>query len=676
MEWIRSARESFLASRTLEEWPDWFAWHVAPMMHAFEITLAPYAIAHLKVAVESKAEGVIEPEATILLTDTLQHPSVQASWDFDNDPFSLEAARANGLKATKRFTVVIGNPPYNREQGTAEGDRRHGGVVRYGVPGIAPLLDALTKPMSAAGQGVHIKNLYNDYVYFWRWATWRATEYLGSGPGVVAMITASSYLSGKSMSGLRAHLRDVFDDFYVIDLGGEGRGANTEDNVFDILTPVAIGIGVRRTAQPANCRVHYVRVRGTRSEKFDWLDQSFGDVEFETVLGAHLDSLAPVAGGAYADWPTLVDLMPWSHSGSQVKRTWPISADATLLATRWNAMLASTDRAAAFKVTRDRTLDSTPAALTGPGRLPSLRTLSIGASHEPIERYGYRSFDRQHLLADARLADYPRPELWAVRSDKQIYLTTLTSTTLGRGPVLTATPYVPDLDHFKNRGAKDIFPMWRDAAATDANLGPVVLDGLRAVLGDDIGPHGLMQYLYGLGGTAAFSDLFGDELAVAASPVRLPVTKKRALFDEVAAVGKELLAWHTWGERYAAGQIPLGEAAEVKPITGKPNEFSYEESTQTLTVGFGSIAPVSPAVWDFEVSGMKPLQKWLGYRMARRQGRTSSDLDRITYDEWTFTDELLLVISVLQHTVDLTPRASTLLEQVVAGDLFSAEELS
>ena len=73
---------------------------------------------------------------------------------------------------------------------------------------------------------------------------------------------------------------------------------------------------------------------------------------------------------------------------------------------------------------------------------------------------------------------------------------------------------------------------------------------------------------------------------------------------------------------------------------------------------------------------MKPLQKWLGYRMARRQGRTSSPLDAMSYDEWAFTDELLRVINILQHTVDLTPRASALLDRVLAGDLFTAEELS
>lgn len=682
MEWIRVARESYVAANGNDKgWSKHFEEHVAPAMHAFELMLAPYAIAHLKFAVEGHAAGIEDIEPTILLSDTLSYPDVQGSWDFDDDPVAIEAQSADDIKTTERFTVVIGNPPYNREQGTVAGERRSGGVVRHGVPGIDPLINDLTRPMSEAGQGLHIKNLYNDYVYFWRWATWKATQNLGDGPGIVAMITASSYLSGKSMSGLRAHLRDVFDDFYVIDLGGEGRGANTEENVFDILTPVAIGIGVRSTgtrdrSKSMNCRVHYVRVSGSRTDKFDWLERDFGDIEFVDVHGTHLDSLAPAASGDYASWPSLEDLMPWSHSGSQVKRTWPISQSVEVLRRRWEALLSAKDRAVAMKVSRDRTLDSTPSALGSIGRLAALREVGPGDTPESIEPYGYRSFDRQFVIADARLADYPRPELWAVRSGQQIYLTTLTSTTLGRGPVLTATPYVPDLDHFKNRGAKDIFPMWRDRDAADPNLGPVVLDRLTEALGEGIGPDEIVQYLYGIGGTAAFSERFAEELAVAAGPVHLPITKDRNLFGAVATLGKELLAWHTWGERYTDQPIPLGPAAEVAKITGKPDRFGYDPASQTLTVGNGAIAPVSPEVWDFEVSGMKPLQKWLGYRMAKRQGRTSSPLDAITYDEWAFTDELLLVVSILQHTVDLTPRAAELLERVLAGSLFSAEELS
>lgn len=685
MEWIRVARESYVAANGNDKgWSKHFEEHVAPAMHAFELMLAPYAIAHLKFAVEGHAAGIEDIEPTILLSDTLSYPDTQGSWDFDNDPVSIEAQSADDIKTTERFTVVIGNPPYNREQGTAAGKRRNGGVVRHGVPGIDPLINDLTRPMSEAGQGIHIKNLYNDYVYFWRWATWKATQDLGDGPGIVAMITASSYLSGKSMSGLRAHLRDVFDDFYVIDLGGEGRGASTEENVFDILTPVAIGIGARSTgtrdtSKSRNCRVHYVRVSGSRADKFDWLERDFADVDFVDVPGKHLDSFAPAAGGDYADWPSLEDLFPYSVSGAQAKRSWPIAVDSSTLGRRWKALLASTDRATAFKVTRDRTLESTPTALqSSPKRLAAIAKLSDSAQHEPIQYYGYRSFDRQRIIADARLLDYARGDLWASLSESQVFLTTLAATTpLGSGPVLVASPYVPDMATFRGAyGGKDIFPLWVGAGPGEPNLGPSLLDSLAGVLGEGIGPNEIVQYLYGIGGTAAFSERFAEELAVAAGPVHLPITKDRALFGAVATLGKELLAWHTWGERYTDRPIPLGPATEVAKIAGKPEHFGYDAASQTLTVGNGAITPVSPEVWDFEVSGMKPLQKWLGYRMAQRQGRTSSPLDAITYDEWAFTDELLLVVSILQHTVDLTPRAAELLERVLAGSLFTAEELS
>ena len=75
-------------------------------------------------------------------------------------------------------------------------------------------------PLTAAGLGKHAKNAYNDYVYFWCWATWQAVT-KQDGPGVVAFITASSYLDGVSLGGLRSHLRDVFDELWIVDLGGE-----------------------------------------------------------------------------------------------------------------------------------------------------------------------------------------------------------------------------------------------------------------------------------------------------------------------------------------------------------------------------------------------------------------------------------------------------------------------
>ena len=63
-----------------------------------------------------------------------------------------------------------------------------------------------------------------------------------------------------------------------------------------------------------------------------------------------------------------------------------------------------------------------------------LADLKRDAPHEPIVRFGMRSFDRQWTFKDPGLHRPERPSLWASLSDKQIFLTTMTTTSLGRGP--------------------------------------------------------------------------------------------------------------------------------------------------------------------------------------------------------------------------------------------------
>ena len=87
------------------------------------------------------------------------------------------------------------------------------------------------------------------------------------------------------------------------------------------------------------------------------------------------------------------------------------------------------------------------------------------------------------------------------------------------------------------------------------------------------------------------------------------------------------------------GKIPAGTAkctVAVSDCKDKyPNEYSYNEPTQTITVGDGKFAPVSKTVWEFEVSGFKVVQSWLGYRMSKRIGKKSSPLDDIHPLSWT-----------------------------------------
>lgn len=683
VEWLRQARRSFEAQIPSGDWVAHLRAHVTPSMHAFELMLGPYAIAHLKVALELHDEGVADGEMSILLTDTLDHAAHQGQFDAMRDPVAVEGELAAELKMSERFTVVIGNPPYDREQReVGEGGKRKGGVVRYGAPGMDPLLDDVIQPMRDAGLGVHAKNLYNDYVYFWRWAVWQATE-LPPGPGIVAFITASSYLDGVSMGGVRAMLRDRFDELWIVDLGGEGRGALVEENVFEIRTPVAIAFGVRRSTVPVDgCTVHYVRLSGSRDEKFRRLRALDMEGAAQEVPGTGLDPLTPRSDSDYFSWPEISELFPWIHSGCQLKRTWPIGPSRAVLERRWRALLDTPvrGRAEAMRATPFRSAAGTyEPLLGGDAKLKPVTRLDASDKPESFERYGYRSFDRQWVIADSRFADRPRPDLWSVRGPRQLYLTSLTTTKLGRGPVLTVTPYVPDLDHFRGSfGAKNVMPLYRDRGAVYPNVTSGLLKVLSDRVGRDVTADDLAAYVYGLSGTPAFSERFADELAEGAGPVRVPLSESAELFDRAVGLGRDLVWWHTWGERFAPrgkSELPTGRAREIENVKGYPEQFGYDSPTERLSVGTGVFGPVPEEVWDFEVSGLKVLQSWLGYRMAVRKGKKSSPLDDIRPSKWTFSEELLQLMSILEHTLDVTPAAATLLEEIVDSPLIDASDL-
>ena len=156
------------------------------------------------------------------------------------------------------------------------------------------------------------------------------------------------------------------------------------------------------------------------------------------------------------------------------------------------------------------------------------------------------------------------------------------------------------------------------------------------------------------------------------------MTADPELFSRVSAFGRALLWWHTWGERFAPGgkkSLPDRGIEIVEDVTGYPDSFSHDPSKGVLHVGSGRFGPVSPEVWDFEVSGLKVLQSWLGYRMKTRKGKKSSPLDDIRPQRWTFSGELVHLLSILDYTVSVTPEAAQLLDEVVAGELIDASQL-
>jgi hypothetical protein len=297
----------------------------------------------------------------------------------------------------------------------------------------------------------------------------------------------------------------------------------------------------------------------------------------------------------------------------------------------------------------------------------------------PIERYAYRSFDRQWIFADNRLLDRAAPPLWLSHGSEQIYLTSLLTGILGEGPAIMVASSIPDKHHFRGSfGGRDVIPLWRNAAATQPNVTGGLLDTLSEEYGETVSPEELFAYAYAVLGSPAYTESFSEELSIPGP--RLPITKDNALFRRGADLGRWLVGLHTYGERFG-GSVPRGTARIEKAIPdtpeGYPENYSYDPAEKTLKVGEGEIRPVQPEVYNYSVSGLEVVKSWLGYRRKNPRGRSSSPLDDIRPETWTgdMTRELLQLLWVLEATAEKEPELAALLEEIIAAEVFTADQL-
>lgn len=407
-------------------------------------------------------------------------------------------------------------------------------------------------------------------------------------------------------AGLRRHAPEDargFDELWIIDLGGDNLGARKTPNVFNIQTPVAIAIGLRHgPPQPETpAKVHYARVDAdSREAKLEAIAKigSLAELPWQDGFSDWMKPLLPEGEGDYYDWPLLTDVFPWQHSGVEYKRSWPISESREVLESRWEALVSAAPQArpALFRETGDRRVSNAYKPMDGEGaRLLPISSLKSGTPPEEIVRVSFRSFDRQWAIADGRTCSRPRPPLWLVRGQDQVFLTSLLTGLLGVGPVAMVAPYVLDRHHFRGSfGGKDVIPLWRDAAASEPNVTAGLLDRLSAAFGRKVAVEDLFAYAYAVLATPRYVERFSEELTVPGP--RLPLTRDAALFDAAAALGRELIHLHTYGERFVpkggkAGQVSQGRARLTVAIPdtpeGYPEDFEFDPAAQTLRVGAG-----------------------------------------------------------------------------------------
>ena len=267
-------------------WPSYVKEHLIPRLNGFELLMASYAMAHLKLDMllsETGCEEILNSTSNnrlrIFLTNSLEeyHPDTHtlfAQW------LSNEAREANTVKKETPVMVVMGNPPYSGESAN-KGDW------------IMSLMDDYKKEPGGKQrlQERNPKWINDDYVKFMRFGQHFIEK---NGEGVLAFINPHGFLDNPTFRGMRWNLLKTYDEIYTIDLHGNAKKKETApdgsigENVFDIEQGVSINILVKngsRIKKPGDLgQIYHYDLYGKRDDKYKFLeDAAFKDIPYEEI---------------------------------------------------------------------------------------------------------------------------------------------------------------------------------------------------------------------------------------------------------------------------------------------------------------------------------------------------------------------------------------------------------
>ncbi|WP_314390080.1 type ISP restriction/modification enzyme [Rothia mucilaginosa] len=689
---------------------------LAKNLYGFELQSGPFSVAELRLNETLKEMGAEVPEdgLNLYVADTLSDPYAKQK-PVNGNTLRLLSQLSNKATRVKRevpIQVCIGNPPYKDK---AEG---MGGWVESGFRSAdvaSPILD----DFRAQGMGKYEYVLKNLYVYFWRWAFWKVFEdsfrALEGQPdsaqraGVVCFITADGYLHGPGFAGMREYIRRSSSRGWIINVTPEGKRPPAKNAVFAIETPVSIALFLReeKTDEETPADIRYVALHGTFAEKMQALAAlNLDGAEFEPVRSGWGDKFAPEAGGDWDSYPEIPDFYTSCFPGVKPNKTWVYAPSESVLQERWAELIEGNDlevRAERFKETRDTKITEgkkpLPGSDTFQGSLESLNE-QIAREFIPdtpnIVQVGYRSFDRQYILADARLADMPRPKLWEHRVPGQIFIVEQHAHYPKAGPGLYFSALIPDMHAFNNRGGRAHPAL---TIGGTPNLTEPAAQMLRERFGNNA-PDDLVYYLAALTGHPGYVRTFDEPLQQAG--IRVPLTADPALWERAVQLGKQVVWLHTYGERgeplpgmkylhqlpegadytLPTPTVDMGSAMPEKKPSFSPdpvNSLSEEENNPAMgTVSFGQARceNVEKRVFDYTIGGNQVLGLWAKYRLKKPVVRRSSSLNDIVQREWplAWSEEYERLLYTLTHLVHLEPAQEKLLDEVLAGEQIFREE--
>lgn len=591
-------------------WPAYVNDNLIKRLYGFELMMAPYTIAHLKLGMTLRETGVekIHDRLGVYLTNTLEEgiPTQTDLFSFGlAQAVSEESRLAAEVKSERPVMVVMGNPPYSVSSNNKS---------KY----IQTLIADYKKDLNERKI-----NLDDDYIKFIRFSEEMVAK---NGSGIVAMITNNSYIDGITHRQMRKHLLQTFDKIYVLDLHGNSKkkevtpeGAKDE-NVFDIMQGVSIVLMVKTGKKLKNelGGVWFSELWGKRSQKFDHLKK-------DDVIYSRVEALSPnyfftpkdfKLKGIYDEFISLNDLFVISNSGIKTDRDGLfIDREKDTLQKRMHMLLSggyTDDFKAKYRVENS-------------GSYKLIESLKNKTYDEVnIKKIEYRPFDAQYIYYDKEIISRPAYQVMKqlIGFDNLILNTSRTiPPNLPFNRVLVSDTLV-DVHTIGDQNYAFPLYAYHDDGTQSSNFAASQLAVFKKNLIMEAQPEDVFDYIYAILHSPSYRERYKEFLKI--DFPRIPAPKNDVEFTHFMRYGRELRELHlmkspllnTFDTTYS---VPGDNAVDALRYVDKRVHIN-------ATQYFGN---VPEDTWNFYVGGYQPAQKWL----KDHKGRELSDNDIVHYQK-------------------------------------------
>ena len=642
---IRHIYDTLCANGQKGKWNRYVSDKLLKNIFGFELLMAPYAVAHLKLGLllqELDYKFESDERLGVYLTNTLEEAAKKTEVFFEKW-IADEANAASDIKRDKPIMVILGNPPYR-------------GISANRGKWITELLRSY-RIVDGEPLGEKKVWLKNDYVKFIRFAQWRIDR---TGYGILGFITDHSYLDSPTFRGMRQSLMSSFSNVSILNLHGNQKrrekapDGSDDNNVFDIKQGTAISFFSKRGG-PSATDIQYADLWGKKKDKYDWLRKSdVSDTRGETLKPRRPFFGFRPAGSKrepeYLRGYKITDIFAIGSNGVQTSRDDLVVAfDKHTLENRIRAFAdprKTTDevRSEFFK---DKGDDDHLPGDTEVWSVPEARKAlqETKGWERSIIPYLYRPFDERSIVYLDCLVHRTRRNAMHHLQSENIGLC------VGRAGLVTndawdllfCTRAICDHNLFY-RGSSLNMPLWisedtKPSRHLFQKLGSATSNIKAAFLAEasqrfftrdsksSFGAIDILDYVYAVLSSPAYRDRYSEFLKT--DFPRVPLTSDRKLFAALAEKGGELISLHlmespklshfiTKYEQPGDHEVKKVRYAEPNPKAGIKAGRVYINDTQYFE-------GIPQNVWELHIGGYQVCEKWLKDRKGRKL--SSDDID-------------------------------------------------